>query len=204
MTPETKKKVKKEVWEWTKTIVIAVILALFIRTFIVQAFKIPSGSMMDTLFAGDYLFVNKFIYGTKIPFTNKKILVFHTPQRGDIIVFKYPVDPTRNFIKRCIGLPGDTIDIKNKKVYVNGKPLTEPYVVFKDPQIYPRSSYIPREYSERDNFGSVTVPPNAFFMMGDNRDNSYDSRFWGFVPEENIKGEALFLYWPPKRVGLIR
>ena len=204
MTPEIKKKIKHETWEWTKTIVIAVILALFIRTFIVQAFKIPSGSMMDTLFAGDYLFVNKFIYGTRIPLTDKKILVPRTPQRGDIIVFKYPVDPSRNFIKRCIGLPGDTIEIKNKKVYHNGKPLVEPYVVYKDPNVYQKTNYLPKEYSDRDNFGPVTVPPNAYFMMGDNRDNSYDSRFWGFLPEANIKGEALFLYWPPKRIGLIR
>jgi signal peptidase I len=204
MTPETKKKIQHETWEWIKTIIIALIIALFIRTFIVQAFKIPSGSMMDTLFAGDYLFVNKFVYGTRIPFTGHKMLVLRSPRHGDIIVFKYPVDPSRNFIKRCIGLPGDTIEVKNKKVYVNGQLSVEPYAVYKDPSIYIKSDFLPQEFSRRDNFGPVTVPADAYFMMGDNRDNSYDSRFWGFVPDKNIAGKALFLYWPPKRMGLIR
>ncbi|MCK4816638.1 signal peptidase I [bacterium] len=204
MEQQKKDKIKKEIIEWAKTIVIAFVLALTIRTFVVQAFKIPSGSMMDTLFAGDYLFVNKFIYGTKVPFTNKKILVFRKPKRGDIIVFKYPVDPKRNFIKRCIGLPGDTIEIRNKKVYINGEVLKEGYVVFKDQELYPNVDYLPKEYSQRDNFGPVVVPDNACFMMGDNRDSSYDSRFWGFLPDKNIKGKALIVYFPPKRMGLIK
>ncbi|MFH1784416.1 MAG: signal peptidase I [bacterium] len=204
MNQETKNKIKKETFEWIKTIVIALILALSIRTFVVQAFKIPSGSMMDTLFAGDYLFVNKFLYGTKIPFTDTKIIPIKSPQRGDIIVFKYPVDPKRNFIKRCIGLPGETLQIKNKQVYIDGKPIKEDYVVFKDKSLYPNVDYLAEGYSKRDNFGPVVVSQGAYFMMGDNRDSSYDSRFWGFLPKKNIKGKALLVYWPPRRMGLIR
>ena len=204
MKEETRKKVKKEIWEWTKTIVIAVILAMIIRTFVIQTFKIPSGSMMNTLFPGDFLFVNKFIYGTRIPFSDKKILVLRNPQRGDIIVFKYPVDHKRNFIKRCIGLPGETIEIKNKKVYVNGKPLVEEYAVFRDSRIYSDDVYLSDDERKRDNYGPVIVPDNAYFMMGDNRDNSLDSRFWGFLPEKDIRGKALVLYWPPRRIGPIK
>ncbi len=204
MKEETKKKIKKEIWEWVKTIFIAIILAIIIRTFVIQTFKIPSGSMMNTLFPGDFLFVNKFIYGTRFPFSNKKILVLRKPERGDIIVFKYPVDHKRNFIKRCIGLPGETIEIKNKQVYVNGKPLVEAYVVFSDSRLYSNSAYLSDDERKRDNYGPIIVPDNAYFMMGDNRDNSLDSRFWGFLPEKDIRGKALVLYWPARRIGLIK
>ncbi len=178
---------RKSFWrENIEAILIAVVLALFVRTFVVQAFKIPSGSMLETLQIGDHILVNKFIYGTHIPFTDISILPLRKPQRGDIIVFKYPVDESRDFIKRLIGVPGDTIEIRNKIVYVNGKPLQDEYVVHRDERIIP---------GNRDNFGPVTVPDHSYFMMGDNRDGSYDSRFWGFVKEDEIRGKALIIYW---------
>lgn len=178
---------RKSFWrENIEAVLIAVVLALFIRTFVVQAFKIPSGSMLETLQIGDHILVNKFIYGTHIPFTDLSILPVRKPQRGDIIVFKYPVDESRDFIKRLIGVPGDTIEVRNKIVYVNGKPLKDEYVVHRDERIIP---------GNRDNFGPVTVPDHAYFMMGDNRDGSYDSRFWGFVKESEIRGKALIIYW---------
>jgi signal peptidase I len=170
-----------------EAILIAVILALFIRTFVVQAFKIPSGSMLETLQIGDHILVNKFIYGTHIPFTDISILPVRTPERGDIIVFKYPVDENRDFIKRVIGVPGDTIEIKDKMVYVNGNELSDDgYVVHRDETIIP---------GQRDNLGPVTIPEDSYFVMGDNRDGSYDSRFWGYVKKEEILGKALIIYW---------
>ena len=180
---------KSQAREWAEAIVIALVLALFIRTFIVQAYKIPSGSMEDTLLVGDHLLVNKFLYGTRIPFTDKKILAIREPARGDIIVFKYPNNENVDYIKRVIGLPGDVVEVKDKKVYVNGKKLDEPYTVFKDKDI------IPRKLQPRDNYGPVTVPEDSLFMMGDNRDRSYDSRFWGFVRLEKIQGKAFIIYW---------
>ncbi len=180
-----------------EVIIIAVFIAIFIRTFVVQAYKIPSGSMKDTLLVGDHLLVNKFIYGVKIPFTNGKTLIHvKDPERGDIIVFKYPVDPSKDFIKRVVGIAGDTIYIKNKKLYVNG--VMQPYkdhVKFTDPVIMPGS------LNPRDNFGPVTVPEDSLFVMGDNRDNSLDSRFWGFVKLEAVRGEALIIHWSWKQTG---
>ncbi|HEY3346087.1 MAG TPA: signal peptidase I [Nitrospirota bacterium] len=184
-----KPKEKSVFREYAEAIIIAAVLALFIRTFIVQAFKIPSGSMEDTLLIGDHLIVNKFLYGTKIPFTGKEILPLRDPVRGDVIVFKFPEDETKDFIKRIIGLPGDTLEIVNKKLFVNGKPLTEPYTVFKDEQILPRSM------QARDNFGPIKVPEGQYFCMGDNRDKSHDSRFWGFVTKDKIIGKAVIIYW---------
>lgn len=180
---------KSQLREWTEAIVIAVVLALFIRTFIVQAYKIPSASMEDTLLIGDHLLVNKFLYGTHIPFTGKKVLPIRQPERGDIIVFKYPNDENIDYIKRVIGLPGDVVEVKDKRVYVNGKQLIEPYVVFKEAGI------LPRNVQPRDNYGPVTVPPDSMLMMGDNRDRSYDSRFWGFVGMDKIQGKAFIIYW---------
>jgi signal peptidase I len=180
---------KHIVREYAESIVIAIILALFIRTFVVQAFKIPSGSMEDTLAIGDHILVNKFIYGTKIPFTDKRILKIRDPRRGDVIVFEYPEDPSKDFIKRVIGTPGDVIEEKDKVVYVNGKPYVNPHEVHKE------NDLIPREQNPRDNFGPVTVPADSYFMMGDNRDRSYDSRFWGFVKNSKIKGLAFIKYW---------
>jgi signal peptidase I len=179
---------ENKLWEYTKAIVTALILALIIRTFVVQAFKIPSGSMLPTLLIGDHILVNKFIYGIKIPFVDKRILQFTKPKRGDIIVFRYPEDPSRDFIKRVIAVEGDIIGGMNKKVVVNRQILDEPYVQHTD------NSKI-GSVDQRDNFGPFIVPKNKYFVMGDNRDQSYDSRFWGYVDINDIKGKAFIIYW---------
>jgi signal peptidase I len=183
-----------KIWEYIKAIGTALILALLIRTFAVQAFKIPSGSMIPTLLVGDHLLVNKIVYGTPvdIPFTN--VTVFHMPglrhpQRGEIIVFKYPEDPTRDFIKRTIAVEGDTIQMIDKKVYVNGKPVEEPFTQHTDTSLHMG------QLEPRDNFGPYLVPKNKLFMMGDNRDQSYDSRFWGYVDIKQVRGKAMIIYW---------
>ena len=176
---------KSVVREYAEAIVIALAIAMFIRTFFVQAFKIPSGSMENTLAIGDHLLVSKFIYGTKLPFIGKEIMKVRDPERGDIIVFKFPKDPDRDLIKRVIGTPGDTVEIRHKKVFVNGTPYATGHELYTDTQ----------EQTSRDNFGPVTVPPRSYFVMGDNRDQSYDSRFWGFVPRASILGEAFIKYW---------
>lgn len=183
------KSAKRIVWEYAEAIVTALILALFIRAYVVQAFKIPSGSMKPTLLVGDHILVNKFIYGTTIPFSGKRILVFRHPQRGDVIVFRYPKDPSRDFIKRVVGVPGDVITEKNKVVYVNGERAADSFTQHVD------SDMKPGDIDPRDNFGPVVVPPGNYFVMGDNRDESYDSRYWGFVPMDNIRGEAFIIYW---------
>ncbi len=185
--------------EWLKSIIIALILALFIRTFIVQAYKIPSGSMIPTLLVGDYLLVNKLSFGLRNPIKDDFLYKWGLPHRQEIVVFTYPLDNKLDFIKRVIGLPGDTVEIVNKRVFVNGKPLKEPYVQFTDDTIYPK------EISPRDNFGPVKVPEGYIFVLGDNRDQSYDSRFWGFVPIHSLKGRALIIYfsWDSER-GRIR
>jgi len=172
-----------------EAIVIAILLALFIRTFVVQAFKIPSGSMKETLQIGDHILVNKFIYGVKLPFIHKVILPIKIPQKEDIIVFRYPENPKLDFIKRVVAVQGDVVEIRNKKLYVNGELITKPYAIHTDPHI------IPGAYNKRDNFGPVEVPPDSLFVMGDNRDNSKDSRFWGFVQLPAVKGKAFMIYW---------
>lgn len=177
---------KSIVREYAEAIVIAVVLALVIRMFIVEAFKIPSGSMIPTLLVGDHLLVSKFIYK------------FTEPKRGDIIVFEYPDDPSRNFIKRVIGVGGDTIEVRDKVVYVNGQKQAEPYAQHVSPEV------LSAKHSSRDNFGAdrpIVVPPNMYFMMGDNRDSSLDSRFWNnrFVDRRAIVGKALIIYWSWKR-----
>jgi len=182
-------KKKHIVREYAESIIVAVLLALVIRTFVIQAFKIPSGSMEDTLAIGDHLLVTKFLYGTKIPFTDTKILKIRDPQRGDVVVFEYPEDPSKDFIKRVVGIPGDVVEGKDKKVFVNGKPFENPHEIHKEREI------IPKAQNPRDTFGPVTVPPDSYFVMGDNRDRSYDSRFWGFVKSSKIKGKALIKYW---------
>ncbi len=221
--------------EWSETVFSAVLLAAVLMYFVIQAFKIPSGSMENTLLIGDHLFVNKFIYGLQIPLTDKRVMPLRPIERGDIIVFRFPdEDPNaqhcggsqdgKDFIKRVIGLPGDVIAVKNGQLYVNGKARTnEPYAQFLDgpnrqPQSLLAQSLTPQKYQElwqthrldfvlqdvqRDYFGPVTVPPGDYFAMGDNRDRSCDSRYWGPVEKKDIKGKAWFLYWPPSRVGLI-
>lgn len=175
--------------ENAEAIFIAIIIALFIRTFVVQAFKIPSGSMKPTLQIGDHILVNKFIYGVKIPYLNALLLPVKIPQRGDIVVFKYPLDPKKDFIKRVIGLPGDVVEIREKTIYINGQRLNHDVGVFSDPHT------IAGNIRPRDNMGPITVPKGALFVMGDNRDESFDSRFWGFVPLRDVNGKAFIIYW---------
>lgn len=183
------KKKKNIIREYVESILVAVIMALIIKAFIVQAFKIPSGSMIPTLKIGDHILVNKFIYGVKIPFTDKILIPFKKPYYGDIIVFKFPEDEKKDFIKRVVGLPGDTIEIKEKKVYINGKFVEELFAAHSDPMLYPAV------IQPRDNFGPVTVPEDSYFVMGDNRDFSLDSRYWGFVKLNKIRGKAFIIYW---------
>jgi len=175
--------------EYAEAAVIAILLALFIRTFIVQAFKIPSGSMEPTLLVGDHILVNKFLYGIKMPFINSTLIPISEPKHDDVIVFIYPVDRSKDFIKRVIGLPGDEIKIVDNKVYLNGEPYKDEHGYYSDAQRgYPGTT-------EKTQFGPVTVPKDHLFVMGDNRNHSYDSRFWGFVPMEDVKGKAFIIYW---------
>jgi len=184
---EKDKNRKSALRENIEAILVAIVLALFIRTFFVQAFKIPSGSMKETLQIGDHILVNKFIFGVKMPFTQKTIIPVKDPKHGDIIVFKFPEDPKKDFIKRVIAVGGDTVEIRNKKVYVNNKQIeNEPYAVHTD---------LNMRNQPRDIFGPVKVPLNSLFVMGDNRDHSYDSRFWGFVDLQAVKGKAFIIYW---------
>jgi len=182
---------KKPFWqEYGEALVIALVLALVIRAFLVQAFSIPSGSMQPTLLIGDYLLVNKFIYGIRNPFSNEVWIPISTPQRGDVVVFIYPQDPGKDYIKRVIGLPGDKVQIVNKKVYVNGRLVETPQAVYADPNMIPAGAGPPR-----DNYGPEMVPANKYFVMGDNRDQSYDSRFWGFVSLDALRGKAFIIYF---------
>jgi len=180
---------KSHIRENIEAILVAILIALFIRTFVVQAFKIPSGSMKQTLQIGDHILVNKFVFGVKIPYWNKTIIPLKSPQRDDIIVFKYPVDPNKDFIKRVIGIGGDVIESRDKQLYVNHKLVNHDFGVHTDPRILSGSN------KPRDNFGPITVPENALFVMGDNRDESYDSRFWGFVDLKAVNGKAFIVYW---------
>ncbi len=191
MTPRWQKLLK----EYSEALIIALVLAMIIRTFFIQAFKIPSGSMLDTLLIGDHLLVGKMAYGIKIPFTDKYLINFSDPQHEDIVVFPFPEDPSKDFIKRIIGVPGDVIEVKDKVVYRNSEKLDEPYVKHTDPEV---------RNGPRDNKGPLTVPEGKYFVMGDNRDESYDSRFWGFVDEGTIKGKAWILYWSWQGITDIR
>ena len=183
---------KSTVREYFESIVIAVILALFVRTWVVQAFKIPTASMENNLLVGDHLLVNKFVFAPTASALERMSLPIDPIERGDVVVFKYPEEPERDFIKRVIGLPGDTVELRNKKVHVNGKPLDEPYVHFLEPASEGQEV---TSFDVRERYGPVTVPNGQFFVMGDNRDNSQDSRYWGFLPREYIKGRALMIYW---------
>ena len=183
--------------EYAEAIFIALLLALFIRTFVIQAFKIPSGSMEETLLIGDHILVSKFAYGThipnEIPILNIKlfddIILFPTlPERGDIIVFKYPKDESRDFIKRVIGIPGDLLEVKHQKVFINAKPYIDPFA--RHIEAPSNSPLVPR-----DDFGPVLIPDGHLFMMGDNRENSQDSRYWGFLDVSKVRGKALMIYW---------
>jgi signal peptidase I len=185
--------VKKSVLrEYFESLVIAVILALFVRTWVFQAFKIPTGSMEQNLLIGDHLIVNKMLFAPTVTGVERALMPTRDIRRGDVIVFKYPVDPERDFIKRVIGLPHDRLEMHRKIVYINGQALTEPYAQFLEP---PSTDGAPRTDDKREEYGPVTVPPDQYFMMGDNRDNSEDSRYWGFLPRTYIKGQALFIYY---------
>ncbi|MFA5975895.1 MAG: signal peptidase I [Elusimicrobiota bacterium] len=218
--------------EWVETSFSAILLAAVIMYSVVQAFKIPSSSMEDTLLIGDHLFVNKFIYGIRIPFTDRRVLKLRDVRRGDIVVFEAPSTALqsreereqhahKDFIKRAIGLPGDEIRIKDKHVYINGQLQEESYAIYRDDSIWPNAlkSMNADEYQREwasgefsifrrdqvgDTFGPVRVPPNCYFVMGDNRDGSFDSRFWGPMPNSNLKGKAWLVYWPIRRVKIIR
>jgi signal peptidase I len=175
--------------EYAEAAAIAILLALFIRTFVVQAFKIPSGSMEPTLLIGDHILVNKFIYGIKLPMIRTTVIPISNPERGDVVVFIYPVERSKDFIKRVVGLPGERIKIVDGKIFINDKPYADPYGT------YSSGGEGSANPSRSRQFGPVTVPPRHYFVLGDNRDHSYDSRFWGFVPSKSIKGKAFIIYW---------
>lgn len=182
--------------EYVEALLIAVIFATFARTYIVQAFKIPTGSMEQNLLIGDHILVNKFVVGPSSSTLERWLLPIREIRRGDVLVFKFPEDPSRDFIKRCVGLPGDEIEIVDKRTYVNGMPVDDAtYTFHTDPRVYPKSVFLPESYRSRDNFGPYTVPEGEYFFLGDNRDNSNDSRFWGPVPASFIKGRAFMVYW---------
>ena len=182
--------------EYLEALLIAVIFAVFARTYAFQAFKIPTGSMEENLLVGDHILVNKFIYGPSVTSLERFLLPSHSVRHGDVVVFKFPDDPTRDFIKRCIGLPGDEIEIVDKVVFVNGRKLDDQEYTYRtDSHVYPRSAFLDQAHRERDNYGPEIVPPGHYFFMGDNRDNSNDSRFWGPVPADYIKGRAFMVYW---------
>ena len=186
----------KPLWrEYGEALFVALILALVIRTFVVQAFKIPSESMVKTLLVGDHLLASKFSYGIKIPFTHTYIYKGDDPVKGDIIIFEYPNDPSVDYIKRIVGTPGDTIEVRNKQLFRNGEAVKESFIRFTEPD---------RIQPVRDNFGPVTVPADKYFVMGDNRDNSMDSRFWGFVDRSAIRAKAWRIYWSWGGLGDIR
>jgi signal peptidase I len=186
---QTSPKVKSTFREYAEAIGMALLLALFIRTFIVQAFKIPSGSMIPTLQIGDHILVNKLAYGVRIPFLEEYMVKFAKPQRGDVVVFIFPEDRSKDFIKRVIGVAGDSVEVRDKKIYINGKQVDDPHAHFEgdDPQT--------AGFPSRDDYGPRTVPENHIFVMGDNRDRSYDSRFWGYVDLNEVRGKAFLIYW---------
>lgn len=191
-----KEKPKSQLREWAESIVIAVILALLIRTFVVQAFKIPSGSMIPTFKIGDRIFVNKFIYGAKIPFTDFRLPAVRQPKRGDIIVFISVEDPKKDFVKRLIAAEGETVEIRDGKVYIADKVIDSPSSI--------RSVY----YYNAGDYGKegqiIRVPKEAYYALGDNSASSRDSRYWGFVPKRNLAGKAILIYWPLHRIKIIK
>lgn len=198
------------IWEWTKILAVSIVLFGVIRTFFVEAFKIPSGSMENTLQIGDFLLVNKLVYGAEVPFTHKRLPRLRDPQRGDVIVFEYPEDPTKNFVKRLVGLPGDTLEMREGSLVRNAKRVPELYVEHTDPDIDPspedfrwQRDYVIRSaptvasgyHPSRNNWGPLIVPKGNYFVLGDNRDNSLDSRYWGFVPDSLVKGRPFVIYY---------
>ena len=209
-------------WEWTKSIAVAFVLFLVVRTFAVAAFQIPTGTKENTLLVGDFLLVNKMVYGAEIPGTNVRLPAFDPPERGDIVVFEPPPRARQaentNYVKRIVGLPGDTLQMVDGALYRNGAPVPEPYAVHKRPFEDPRSPQFDWQRSHlkasserrsqeyrptRDNWGPIVVSPDSFFVMGDNRDNSEDSRYWGFVPSDAVKGRPLIIYYSYDRNRMV-
>jgi signal peptidase I len=198
-----KEKTKSKTREYVESLIIAAIIAFFVRSFFVQAFRIPSSSMEPTLLIGDHLLVNRLSYVMKIPFTDKVIFSLGEPKKGDVVVFRYPKDPDKDFIKRVMATEGDTIAIRDKVIYINGKRIEDKWGHYLDNMI------LPENVNPRDNFGPYKVPGNAYFVMGDNRDRSLDSRYWGLVPKDHLVGRALILYFswngnPDNALGYIR
>lgn len=186
------------IWENTKTILIAFLMAIVIKTSLVEAYKIPSASMEDTLLVGDFLLANKFVYGARMPFVGWQLPAISDPEPGDVFIFKFPRDPSVNYIKRCVAGPGQTVQVIDKVLYVDGKPFENPELVkFTNPFVKPNRRPHPQgeDWRQPDNFGPYKVPDGYFFAMGDNRDNSSDSRFWGPVPRENVLGKAMIIHW---------
>lgn len=184
MTPKSKTR------EYIESLIIAAIIAFLVRGFIVQAFKIPSSSMESTLLIGDHLLVNRLSYVVKVPFTDMVLFRLGNPERGDVIVFRYPVDRSKDFIKRVVAKPDDVVEIRDKVVYVNGTEARNPHANFAEP-----ATLYPAEFSKRDNMAPITVPKESYFVMGDNRDRSLDSRFWGFVNQNDLVGRAFIIYF---------
>lgn len=195
-------------WEWTKSIVVAFVLFLVIRTFLVEAFRIPTGSMENTLLVGDFLLVNKAVYGAQVPGTATHLPAFRSPERGDIVVFTPPHEPDKNYVKRLVGMPGDTLMMLDKVLYLNGVVQPEPFARHSDPagDIWVPEMLWQRDYlaedadrsiyqPTRDNWGPLVVPEGHYFVLGDNRDDSEDSRYWGFVDAVSVKGQPLFVYY---------
>ena len=181
--------------EYAEAILVAVIFALFARTFLFQAFQVPTSSMEKNILVGDHLIVNKFIFAPHRDNLLSRLLPYRRVRRSDVIVFKFPEDPRRDFIKRTIALPGETVEIRDKAVYVEGARLEEPRIFHADDRVWPDDPAMPDSSRRRDQSRPFTVPPDSYFALGDNRDNSYDSRFWGPVPAANLKGRAMFVYW---------
>jgi signal peptidase I len=184
--------------DWVEPAFEAIIIAIVIRTLVIQAFRIPTSSMEDNLMIGDHIIANKFVYGTYLPWKDDSVMRLRDPKRGDVIIFRYPVDPKYMFIKRCMGLPGDVLEMKDKVLYINGKKMDEKYTFHKDMRIFPANM------QPRDNWGPITVPPDNYFAMGDNRDLSADSRYWGFLKRKYLRGKAWLVYWPPTHWKIIK
>ena len=178
--------------EYTEVVLVAVVFALFVRTFLVQAFVVPTPSMENTVLVGDHVVVNKFLYA---PHRSIRFLPYRDVRRGDVVVFKFPEDPRRDFINRVVALPGDVVEIRDKTVFVNGERENEPRANHSESRVWRDDAQLPAALRRRDQLAPVRIPPDTYFAMGDNRDSSYDSRFWGPVPGSNLKGRALFVYW---------
>lgn len=216
MSAKQNKSIAQSTWEWTKSIAAALVIWFFLRALLVEAFRIPSGSMENTLLIGDFLFVNKALYGAEVPVVHKRLPAFREPHRGDVVIFDSVDEQGVNVVKRVIGMPGDTIAMEDNVIFINGKPLDEPYVIKTDPtgnledprmrpwQVRHLVGRDPRTYRPTlKNWGRLLVPPDSFFVMGDNRDNSYDSRYWGFLGRDRIRGRPLFIYYSYDRNGVL-